>query len=82
MPVELLWYTKAIREAVRLHSHGDIDKKEFRFVRSLMEDTWACVAFSQMSDELRMDWIAERAKEVGGPTSNTKAKGQGGGLIN
>jgi len=74
MQAELLWYEQAVGKAARLYQLGDIDKKKFRLaVRSLDKDTWACIAFCQMSDELRIHWITEKAKEGGGPTSNTKA---------
>jgi len=74
MQAEHVLYGEAVYEAVRLYHQGDIDWEEFCLAASsLKEDTWDCVAFCQMSDELCIAWITERAKEGGRRTRNTKA---------
>jgi len=64
MPAQYVPYAEAVGKAAKLYHSGELDKEDFRLaVSSLKQDTWECVAFCQMSDELRVRWIMERAKE-------------------
>jgi len=63
-PAQYFPYAEAVRKAVKLYHSGEISKTDFRLiVTSLKQDPLECVAFWQMSDELRIDWIIEKAKE-------------------
>jgi len=74
MPVEYSLFIKAVGKAARLYHTGEIYKEDFRLaVSSLKQDVEKCIAFCEMSDELRIDWLMEGEKEGGGCTSNTKA---------
>jgi len=67
MPAQFVLYAEAVGKALRLYKSEDINKEDFLLVvSSLKQDVWGCVAFCEMSDELRIDWIMEKMKEVGG----------------
>ncbi|PUU81824.1 hypothetical protein B9Z19DRAFT_1062383 [Tuber borchii] len=66
VPAQYLPLAKAVGKAVKLYHKGGISKKGFRLaIRSLEHNPLECVAFWKMSDELRIDWIKKRAKEMG-----------------
>jgi len=74
VPDQYLPFAEAVGKAVKLYQKGEISKTDFRLaISSLKHNPLECVAFWQMSDELRIDWIIERAKEREKCASNTMA---------
>ncbi|PUU77735.1 hypothetical protein B9Z19DRAFT_1061991 [Tuber borchii] len=74
VPAQYLPFAEAVGKAVKLYQKGDISKTDFRLaISSLKHNPLECVAFWKMSDELRIDWIIERAKEMERGAGNAEA---------
>jgi len=74
VPAQYLSYAEAVGKAVKLYQKGEISKSDFCHASSsLRHKPLEWVALRKISDELRIDWIIERAKERERCTSNTKA---------